>query len=84
MKKITLMAFAIVAFSITSCKKDYVCECTTTTTDSSGDVTTDPMDNTTYRDIKKSDAKSHCQKSTYVFVNDGGGTSTIVSDCKLK
>lgn len=84
MKKFTLMAVALVAISLASCKKDHVCECTTTYTDSSGDVSTDPIDNTTYRDIKKSDAKSHCQKSTYVNVGSNGGTSTSVSDCKLK
>ncbi len=78
------MAIAIVAFSISSCKKDYVCECTTTVTDPSGDVSTNPVDNRTYRDSKKHDAKSHCQKSTFVEVGPSGGTQTTVRDCKLK
>lgn len=84
MKKISLIAIAIVAFSMASCKKDHVCECTTTHTDESGDVTTNPMDNTTYREVKKSDAKSLCQKASVVQVDEDGGTSTTVYDCKLK
>jgi len=84
MKKIILLAIAFVAFSISSCKKDFVCECTTTYTSSSGNVTTDTDDNVTYRDVKKGEAKSLCQKSTYVSVSPSGGTSTTVSDCKLK
>ena len=78
------MAIAILALSISSCKKDRTCECTTTYTDSSGDVTTYPNDNTTYREIKKSDAKSRCQKATDTSVDSDGGTSVTVYDCKLK
>lgn len=84
MKKITFIAIAIVAFSMSSCKKDFVCECTTTYTSSSGNVTTNTNDNVTYRDVKKGEAKSLCQKSTIVNVNSNGGTSTTVNDCKLK
>lgn len=84
MKKISFIAAALIAFSISSCKKDYTCECTQTVTDSSGDVTTDPMYNTTYRDMKKSNAKSHCQDSKEVRVDADGGTTTTVYDCKLK
>jgi hypothetical protein len=84
MKKYSLLVAALFAISLSSCKKDRVCECTYTYTDSDGDVTTDPMANTTYREIKKSDAKSLCQNSTRTNVNRSGGTSTAVSDCKLK
>lgn len=84
MKKITLMAIAAFALTIVSCKKDLTCECTTTYTDSSGDVTTYPNDNTMYRDIKKSDAKSRCQKYTITEVDEDGSTRTTVGDCKLK
>jgi len=84
MKKITLLAFALVAFSITSCKKERVCECTTTYTASNGNITTNPNDNVTYKDIKKSDAKSLCQKSTDISVDANGATNTTVHDCKLK
>lgn len=84
MKKFTVMAIAIFAFSISSCKKDLTCECTQTHTSTSGVTTTDPLYNTTYRDIKKSDAKSLCQKETYVSVDEDGRTTTDVYDCKLK
>jgi|GEM_PF-390081 len=84
MKKITLIAFAIVTLSMASCKKDFLCECTDTYTSSSGNVTTNPVANVTYRDVKHGEAKSLCQKSTVVNVDNSGGTSTNVSDCKLK
>lgn len=84
MKKITLMAIAIIALGLGSCKKDFTCECTMTYTSPSGNVTTDPMYNTTYRDMKKSDAKSRCQKETDIDVDTDGRTSTTVYDCKLK
>ena len=84
MKKIILLIVSAGALSLASCKKDRVCECTNTRTDSSGTVTTELNDNTTYKAVKKSEAKSICQKSTSVYVNSGGGTSTNVMDCKLK
>jgi len=70
--------------TITSCKKDRVCECTTTSTDSSGNVDTNPNANSTYTEISMRDAKSLCQKSTTTRVGSSGATSTYVSDCKLK
>jgi hypothetical protein len=84
MKQKLLLVMCLGILSLTSCKKDRVCECTTTTTDSSGDVTTDPADNSTYKEIKKGDAKSLCQKTTEVNVSSSGDTYTSVSDCKLK
>lgn len=84
MKKILVAMACLGMVAFTSCKKDRVCECTNTNTSSSGNVTTDLNVNTSYTDIKKSDAKSICQKSTSVHVNSSGGTSTYVSDCKLK
>lgn len=84
MKKFTLMAVAVFALGLTSCKKDFVCECTNTYTSSGGTTTTDPAANVTYRDVKKGEAKSLCQKTTVVNVGAGGGTSTEVNDCKLK
>lgn len=84
MKKISLMAIAVIAMSVISCKKDFTCECTRVHTSASGNVTTDPMYNTTYRDMRKRDAKSRCQKETDVDVADNGNTTTDVYDCKLK
>jgi len=84
MKKISLMAIAIFAFSISSCKKDFVCECTDSYTNASGTTTTDPAANITYRDVKHGEAKSLCQKTTRVEVDANGQTTTSVNDCKLK
>jgi hypothetical protein len=47
-------------------------------------VDTNPNDNTTYKSIRKSDAKTICQKSTTTYVSADGSTSTTVHDCKLK
>ncbi|MBL7931539.1 MAG: hypothetical protein JNL60_06550 [Bacteroidia bacterium] len=84
MKKICVMAMLMATACFSSCKKDRVCECTYTHTDADGDVYTDPMANTTYREIKKSDAKNLCQSSTSTYVNSSGGTTTDDYDCKLK
>lgn len=83
--KINVVLIACLSLiSLSSCKKDLVCECTNTYTSSSGNVTTDPAANVTYKDIRKSDAKSLCQKSTVTSVNQSGATTTQVYDCKLK
>lgn len=84
MKKFTLLAALAIALCAASCKKDRVCECTTTTTFPDGTVHTDPNDNTTYKEIKKGEAKTLCQRTTHVSVDEDGATSTVVSDCKLK
>jgi hypothetical protein len=84
MKKILIVTACLGLISLSSCKKDRVCECTNTYTNSNGNVTTDPVANVTYKDVKKGDAKTICQKSTSTYVNQSGGTSTSVNDCKLK
>lgn len=85
MKK-TLLIVAVAGLAFASCKKDKTCECTQTTTFSSGSTsitTTDPVETTEIKDIKGGEAKTMCQKSTQVSVN-GNNTSTTVNDCKLK
>jgi len=84
MKKFTLFAFALLAISITSCKKDRVCDCTYTQTSSSGNVTSNPNYNTSYKDIRKSDAKSLCASSTETYIDENSKTTTYMYDCKLK
>lgn len=84
MKKIIPVLIATIGFSAFSCKKDRVCECTNTYTSASGNVTTDPMANVTYKDINKRQARDLCQKETRIYVNKNGATSTEVHDCKLK
>lgn len=78
------MAIIMAATCVSSCKKDRVCECTYTYTDASGDVYTNPVANTTYKEVKRGEAKTLCQPSTSTYVNSSGGTSTEVYDCKLK
>lgn len=72
------------AFALASCKKDRACVCTTTYTNAGGNVTTMVNQKTTYTDIRKRDAKSLCQKSTIVDIDNNGGTTTTVNDCKLQ
>lgn len=84
MKKITLLTVAALVVSISSCKKDRVCECTYTHTSTNGTVSTDPNYNTTYKSITKADAKTICQKSTDTYVDSDGHTTVDVYDCKLK
>jgi len=83
MKKILLLPIAFLALGLFSCKKDRDCKCTVTHTSSSGNVTTDIDQVTTYTDIRKSGAKSRCQNYTTVNVNSNGGTSTTKGECKL-
>lgn len=54
MKKILLLAVVAVV-AMTSCKKDYTCECLDTDR-------TDPMDlSYTYKKVKKKDAEKSCE-----------------------
>lgn len=84
MKTTIIILAGLGLFSLTSCKKDRVCECTSTHIDASGKVNTEAPINTTYKDIKSGDAKTICQKSTVVTVNSSGETSTRINDCNLK
>lgn len=83
MKKILLIAACLGLVTLTSCKKDRLCKCTVTYTSPSGNTTTDLDQNTTYTDIKKSDAKTRCQNYTTTYVSQSGGTSTTKGECKL-
>ena len=74
MKKLLLVA-AVAAFTMTSCKKDYTCECTTSV--SILGVTTSATASTTIKDTKKK-AKETCEKGT--VSNSAGSTTT----CKIK
>jgi len=74
MKKITLVAaIALIAASVTSCKKDYKCTCVVK--DSSG-ATQSSVDFTI--NAKKSDAKSAC--SAKVTSQSGGYSETCSLD----
>ncbi|MCX8079906.1 MAG: hypothetical protein N3F09_01570 [Bacteroidia bacterium] len=73
MKKIVLIA--IVTSILSSCKKDYVCECTVTP----GNV----KDEWTIKGVSKSRAKANCISTTFEQPSQSG-TVTVNSDCKLK
>ena len=69
MKKITLFAFAVVALSLASCKKDRVCTCTSY----NGSI-----ESVTYFDSKKKDAERICssENSQTKYTNTLGVTYT--------
>lgn len=59
MKKITLLAITCLALSVVSCKKDYVCQCTTVGSNSSGSGTAVSAGViVTKRDISKTNRKT--------------------------
>ena len=55
MKKLSIISFAIIALSLTSCKKDRTCTCTTTI-----DGVTSPEVTVTYKKVTKKSAKAAC------------------------
>ena len=89
MKKITLFAFAVVALSLASCKKDRTCECTYTQTGTTNTIS--DKQTTDYKKIKKADAEYMCDKIVYtnthtqtsgnVTVTD---TDSYTSSCEVK
>ena len=69
MKKIIMIAVVGGAFALTSCKKDYTCECTAT----------DTFWNITYTaEMKKKDAETWCTSW------DNSGTGIDGWNCELK
>jgi hypothetical protein len=83
MKKIGIAILAVVAVSLTSCQKSYVCECTTS--DGFGS-------NYSSREISKTSkktAKAICGNSTEIYTSpaaQGNGASTLMvtTTCELK
>lgn len=71
---------ALVAFSFTSCKKDYNCECKKIHTDSDGDVTTNSDGNYTFKDSQPR-AESRCN-ALEGSGSDLGGTYT--RECQIQ
>jgi biotin synthase-related radical SAM superfamily protein len=78
MKKILLIA--AVAFAFTACKKDYVCECTYSST---APGSTSSTDKTTMVKVTKKVAKANCIKTTYESTS-GANTYVSTRDCKIK
>lgn len=87
MKKRLLLAAIVSVIGLSSCKKEMTCTCTTTQTDSNGIVTTGEPRVTTYKKIKKSDAKDQCMSMKYDATSTSGSqTSTFKFEdkCELK
>ena len=71
MKKITLLAAVVIAASFASCKKDYTCVCTGTSSVYNSSYTFD------LGKIKKKDAKASCDAA-------GSSWSSIGYTCEAK
>jgi hypothetical protein len=95
MKKLTLLAIACLAISFASCKKDYVCQCTTVGTNYSGSNTiTSPGVVITKREISKTSKKNaeaicgnSVQTTTSSYVQQGvtySFSDVQTSTCALK
>lgn len=82
MKKILILALAVVALA--SCKKDYTCACTETDTDSSGntDVYTSEV---TIKDVSKKivESASECVSYNSTYVDQSGDSFTTKVDCTI-
>lgn len=71
MKKVSIFAVALVGvFAMSSCKKDYTCNCTYTNFD--GEVVTVP---TEIPDSKKKDAEDACDAASATYALLGSGAS---------
>jgi hypothetical protein len=65
MKKVLLLAIVATCFGMTSCKKDYTCECTI-----GGQTLSEKITNS-----KKSDAKTACDTYSKNIIQSGGTCS---------
>jgi len=79
MKKALLIA-AVAGLAMVSCKKDYTCECTSTSTVPGSTSSTSKR---TLVEVSKATAKSQCLKTSWDETS-GGTTYTFTNDCKLK
>ena len=78
MKKITILAIALIAISFASCKKDRTCSCSVT--DNSPGATTSEY-KVVYHKITKKNAKSACMS---LEVTPSGQPYTETRTCTLK
>lgn len=89
MKKITLMVAVAGLVSLTACKKDYVCECTETSTYSDGTNSDSETSSSTteYKGVTKRWVTNTgaCVSSEMTYTEPGEpGSETYKSDCTLK
>jgi len=78
MKKVLLVA-AVACMAMTSCKKNYTCECTTTYTGGGGSTT--PFVGSTTINDTKSKAEDACNSMDQTST---AGSITSTTDCKIK
>ena len=81
MKKILIASLAIIALA--SCKKNYLCECTETYTNSSG--TTVYTSSVEIKDVKKKYVESSydCVSFQSTSTDPSGNVSTSTIDCSI-
>ena len=89
MKKVFFAVLALGALSLTSCKKDYTCDCSVTaTTDDGAGTTTSATTESSYTltDAKKKDAEAWCTAWDESSTSATIGTFTSASEysCSLK
>lgn len=78
MKKIVILS-VIIATAFVSCKKDYLCSCSVSTTSPSGN--TSDISDTTFANASKSEAKSKCNSLDSAGSNGGFTWNT---ECEIK
>ncbi|MDP2385060.1 MAG: hypothetical protein Q8M29_01695 [Bacteroidota bacterium] len=84
MKKITLLVAVAAMFVFASCKKDYSCSCTSTS--SLAGSTADPAHVTVHKDVKKVQAGAACHNTESAESYTSGGTTTnytVTTTCTL-
>ena len=79
MKKITLIAVALIAVSFASCKKAKTCSCSTTYTSTNNGVSysTSSTDVTSYDKLSSGDINVMCPKMTTDTYNTGSSTTHV-------
>ncbi|MBK9283775.1 MAG: hypothetical protein IPM51_05575 [Sphingobacteriaceae bacterium] len=84
--KIKLTMIAVACIMLASCKKERTCTCTSTYTSTGGIVSVGQPYTTTYKKIKKRDAKKLCVSSKYedIDLTPNPGTSITDTKCELK
>lgn len=80
MKKSIFIIAIIVSAGLVSCKKDYTCNCTFSTTED-GTTVEDDQEEYTIKDATKLEAKTACIEAERVFEEDGTESK---ASCELK
>lgn len=79
MKKAILVFGALLALGMTSCKKDWTCECIETINDNG--TTTTSTTTTTLERLKPSEARTECDKGD---LSNSSTNYSYVKECEVK